>query len=259
MAITFLLLALAAAFPFAKTHSVARTQNYVKGSSLNRISLRPSISVPYTRKAITTRRLELRYPENRLHLVQASDAALPASSDAAGLPSESSKNISTRPMTIKGRIINFLTGGGKLDRQKMAALGLGCLLSYGFVSNINVGILTAIAWASFSTQTGLSPLEPGQWPKFVAVQVGLYAVIGNLLRPFRLALAVSISPFFNKFIELVSRAAAIFLNVLLFNFIINISFMVSGIWVASKVSGIPAIPAGHPLDLWAKFSPAIGS
>uniref|UniRef100_A0A7S0H113 Uncharacterized protein n=1 Tax=Amorphochlora amoebiformis TaxID=1561963 RepID=A0A7S0H113_9EUKA len=135
--------------------------------------------------------------------------------------------------------------------KRMAALGLGCLLSYGFVSNINVGVITAVAWASFSKQTGLSPLAEGQWLKFVAVQVGIYAVVGNLLRPVRLALAVSVAPMFNKAIAFlqnklqVSKGLAVFLNVVLFNVIINISFMCTGIWIASKLVGVPAIPPGR--------------
>ncbi|GAB5371436.1 hypothetical protein AAMO2058_001579800 [Amorphochlora amoebiformis] len=153
--------------------------------------------------------------------------------------------------TMKQRILTYLSGGGSFDRKRMAALGLGCLLSYGFVSNINVGVITAVAWASFSKQTGLSPLAEGQWLKFVAVQVGIYAVVGNLLRPVRLALAVSVAPMFNKAIAFlqnklqVSKGLAVFLNVVLFNVIINISFMCTGIWIASKLVGVPAIPPGR--------------
>eukprot|EP00467_Chlorarachnion_reptans_P016926 CAMPEP_0114516496 /NCGR_PEP_ID=MMETSP0109-20121206/17360_1 /TAXON_ID=29199 /ORGANISM="Chlorarachnion reptans, Strain CCCM449" /LENGTH=201 /DNA_ID=CAMNT_0001696891 /DNA_START=275 /DNA_END=880 /DNA_ORIENTATION=+ len=181
--------------------------------------------------------------------------------NAAGLEGKPLEMPDEKPrVTLRQRALNFFTGGGKFNREKLAALGLGCLLSYGFISNINVGILTSIAWATFSKQTGMSPLEAGQWPKFVAIQVGLYAVFGNLLRPARLALAVSVAPIFDRIIGVIqrrlqaSRAVGIFVTVFLFNFVINILFMCSGIYLASQIVGVPAIPQGHTLDVFSRFA-----
>lgn len=35
-------------------------------------------------------------------------------------------------------------------RQRLAKMGLACVLSYGFVSNLNAGITTSVAWFLFS-------------------------------------------------------------------------------------------------------------
>jgi hypothetical protein len=43
------------------------------------------------------------------------------------------------------------------------------MLSYGWVSNVNMGICMISAWVTFGKSTGLSPLDAGQWPKFLAV------------------------------------------------------------------------------------------
>jgi hypothetical protein len=59
----------------------------------------------------------------------------------------------------------FLTPDGKLNTQKLASAGASTVLSYGFVSNVNAFTLLMIAWYSFVTSTGLSPMAPGQWPK----------------------------------------------------------------------------------------------
>ena len=60
------------------------------------------------------------------------------------------------------------------------------------------GLTIALAWGTFCKSSGLSPLVPGQWPKFVAVYVGIYATLGTILRPFRVALAIGLTPSFSK-------------------------------------------------------------
>eukprot|EP00291_Cryptomonas_curvata_P026140 CAMPEP_0172171320 /NCGR_PEP_ID=MMETSP1050-20130122/11824_1 /TAXON_ID=233186 /ORGANISM="Cryptomonas curvata, Strain CCAP979/52" /LENGTH=304 /DNA_ID=CAMNT_0012842733 /DNA_START=245 /DNA_END=1156 /DNA_ORIENTATION=- len=52
-----------------------------------------------------------------------------------------------------------------------------------------------MAFATFGKSTGLSPLAPGAMPKFAAVYAG-YWIAMNFLRPARIAVAVTISPFF---------------------------------------------------------------
>mmetsp|Transcript_25786 Transcript_25786/g.35915 ORF Transcript_25786/g.35915 Transcript_25786/m.35915 type:complete len:267 (+) Transcript_25786:93-893(+) len=215
-----------------------------------------SCKTPIQRTGHFLSQMKLHRPTS-ISLLHASEATTAGEFNLTSVPESATG--SAKPTTFKDRVLSFLGGGVKLDKQRLAALGMGCLLSYGFISNINVGVLTSIAWASFSMKTGLSPLDPGQWPKFVAVQVGLYAVVGNLLRPVRFGLAISISPLFNRMIAFlqrrfqVNKTTAIFLNVLFFNVIVNIMFMCSGIYLASKIAGVPAIPPGHPLDLVSKF------
>ena len=68
------------------------------------------------------------------------------------------------------------------------------------MSNINAAFTVALAWGTFSKASGLSPLAPGQWSKFLATYVGIYATLGSLLRPFRFALAVGATPLYTKVI-----------------------------------------------------------
>lgn len=92
----------------------------------------------------------------------------------------------------------FLTPDGKLNTQKLASAGASTVLSYGFVSNVNAFTLLMIAWYSFVTSTGLSPMAPGQWPKYLVLYGTLYATVGNLLRPARIALAATLAPVFER-------------------------------------------------------------
>ena len=49
-------------------------------------------------------------------------------------------------------------------------------------------------------QSGLTPLDPGQWPKFLALYAGLY-VGSNFLRPIRLSAALAAAPLVNRLID----------------------------------------------------------
>lgn len=48
------------------------------------------------------------------------------------------------------------------------------MASYGTVSNVTYGGGLAVSWIAFVKQTGLSPLMPGQWKKFLAFYAGAY-------------------------------------------------------------------------------------
>lgn len=78
---------------------------------------------------------------------------------------------SGRPLSAWQKVKRFF-GGDKLDRQRLAALGLGAVASYGFVSNVTYGGGMAVAWIAFVKQRGLSPLMPGQWKAFLAFYAG---------------------------------------------------------------------------------------
>ena len=65
-----------------------------------------------------------------------------------------------------GKLKAYLfTPDGKLNTKNLASAGASTALSYGFVSNVNAFTLLMIAWYSFVTSTGMSPMAPGQWPK----------------------------------------------------------------------------------------------
>lgn len=90
----------------------------------------------------------------------------------------------------------------------------------------------------------MSPLAPGQWKGFLAIYAGFF-VFNNLVRPIRLALAVGVSPQFDRFIAAlqhrlkVNKAIAITITVLLANVIGTFGAMFTGISVASVLSGVP--------------------
>ena len=93
----------------------------------------------------------------------------------------------------------------------------------------------------------MSPLFPGQWKKFLGVYAGFY-VVSNFLRPFRVALAVAIGPYFDRFVLYIKRktglpkSVAIFATVFIVNFLGTLALMGGLISLASLVSGVPIFP-----------------
>lgn len=94
------------------------------------------------------------------------------------------------------------------------------------------------------SQTGLSPLAPGQWKGFLGVYAGFY-VFNNIVRPARVALAVTLGPQFERWLEgwqrrlKVNRATAIAIQVFLFNVVMTVGVMAGGILLASTWAGVP--------------------
>ena len=133
---------------------------------------------------------------------------------------------------------------GLTTRQRLSKMGLSVLLSYGFVSNVSTSITACISWFLFSKRTGLSPLAPNQWKPYVAVYAGLYLVL-NIFRPARIAIAIALSRYFDKTIQLyetkfkVSKRAAIGITVFCYNVLGTLSMMAGGIILASLLSGVP--------------------
>jgi hypothetical protein len=60
-------------------------------------------------------------------------------------------------------------------RQKLAKLGTSAVLSYAFVSNLSHISCLIASWVIHGRKTGLSPLDAGQWPAFLAVYAAFYA------------------------------------------------------------------------------------
>jgi len=133
---------------------------------------------------------------------------------------------------------------GLTFRQKLANMGLSALLSYGFVSNMSYCVSVGLAWFGFSKKTGLSPLAPGQWKKFLAVYAGFY-VFNNIIRPIRLAISVGVTPYFDKAVAKVQRKTGLkkSLSIGIVVFLANIcgttSLMSLAIWIASIAAGVP--------------------
>jgi hypothetical protein len=135
----------------------------------------------------------------------------------------------------------------KVTPAKIASLGASAALSYGAVSNLNMGVCAMMAFATFGKSTGLSPLAPGAMPKFAAVYAG-YWIAMNFLRPARIAVAVTISPLFDRLMGFMqkkfslSKPAAFALVVFLVNVVGNLTFLISGLFLTSSIIGIPLIP-----------------
>jgi hypothetical protein len=109
----------------------------------------------------------------------------------------------------------------------------------------NSSNLARFSHTQYSTgQTGNSPLAPGQWKGFLAVYAGFF-VFNNIIRPVRLALAVGVTPYFNRFIDglqnrfQVNRTVAIGLTVLIANVFGTLAFMSAGVLLAATLAGVP--------------------
>ncbi|BDA41122.1 hypothetical protein COCOBI_01-7770 [Coccomyxa sp. Obi] len=121
-----------------------------------------------------------------------------------GMSEATSSETASKPVGIGGRIKRFFLGD-KLDKERIKALGLGAVASYGFVSNLTYGTGLAVAWIAFVGQVGKSPLMAGQWKAFLAFYAGFWT-IQNFVRPLRFSVALAMAPLFEKGISAISRA-----------------------------------------------------
>jgi len=137
-------------------------------------------------------------------------------------------------------------------------MGVDAFFTYGVVSNLNVGVTVAIAWATFSRTAGLSPLAPGQWKGFVGTYTAIYLSLGTLLRPVRMALSVSLTPLYTRGIAGVrsrlpfrqtrpklNRTLALVLTSLALNVVCTSGVIILGAWLAGVITGVPMIPPGY--------------
>ncbi len=69
-----------------------------------------------------------------------------------------------QPQGVLQRLKAFVLGSsGKLDKQRLAELGLGAFAAYGTISNVNAGVLITIAWLTIVKTQGCTPLAAGMW------------------------------------------------------------------------------------------------
>ena len=94
-------------------------------------------------------------------------------------------------------------------------------------------------------QTGLSPLQPGQWKPFLGLYAGFYAV-NSLLKPVRLVVALSVAPHTESLLQSLqqttgdSRKAAVGCGIALLA-TTSAAMMATGIGLASVSSGVPLL------------------
>ena len=159
--------------------------------------------------------------------------------------SEDSSSFGDHSINKKNRRFHFPKMN--ITSSQVASLGASAALSYGAVSNLNMGICAMMAFATFGKSTGLSPLASGAMPKFAAVYAG-YWIAMNFLRPARIAVAVTISPLFDRLMVFlqnkfrIPKPAAFGLVIFLVNVVGNLTFLISGLFMTSRIIGIPLLP-----------------
>ena len=109
----------------------------------------------------TGRRVGLRY------VLTATGSAAQASNGPDGqirqhaqsVADDNQQGVSQEPSpSITQRIKKFF-GGDKMGMQRVKALGLGAVASYGCVSNVTYGTGLSISWITFVQQTGEALLD----------------------------------------------------------------------------------------------------
>ena len=135
-------------------------------------------------------------PLRRMHLHAAGGAAAIPPEDKPTPASSATPGEPEQPKTLLGRLKHAFTGGlpqgarggpvllprpsvadrqrprllhshpgGKMDKQRLAALGMGAFASYGVISNVNYGTALAISWLVSRPGGGvLGPCGPATPP-----------------------------------------------------------------------------------------------
>jgi hypothetical protein len=164
--------------------------------------------------------------------------------------SGSTSSTSTNNGNVFQKVKSVLSGNGlgnlKITKDSLAKLGLNALLAYGFVSNFSYITCVILAWISFGKATGLSPLAVGQWKAFLLVYAGFFAA-NNVLRPLRFSLSLVITPAFDRIIDALqkrtklSRPVCTGITVFLVNVCGTFSYLFGGLFVATKIAGVPLL------------------
>lgn len=68
--------------------------------------------------------------------------------------SDAPQSVSEEPSKSMLQQVKTFFGGDKMDMQRLKALGLGAVASYGCVSNVTYGTGLSISWITFVRQTG---------------------------------------------------------------------------------------------------------
>ena len=149
------------------------------------------------------------------------------------------------------RLKAILSGKGfgkiQITKESMSTLGLNVLLAYGFVSNVSYITCLILAWVAFGKSTGLSPLVPGQWKKFLLVYAGFFAA-NNVLRPLRFSFSLTITPLFDKIIDIIeektkwSRRASTGVTIFLVNIFCTFFYLFAGLFLATTIAKVPLLP-----------------
>lgn len=129
------------------------------------------------RRSCTTKQLKTRLTRRSVSATPArlpsvvvnatGSAAHPAQPASDGADGQSIENASSTEASARHSVsqeqshslmqrIKKFFGGDKMDMQRLKALGLGAVASYGCVSNVTYGTGLSISWITFVRQTGES-------------------------------------------------------------------------------------------------------
>jgi hypothetical protein len=168
-----------------------------------------------------------------------------ASADSNPAPDASQPDQQQSKPGAMAKIKRFFLGD-KVDKAQLAALGMGAFAAYGVLSNLNAGVLMTISWITVVKQTGMTPLEAGQWTRFLAIYAGLY-VSSNFLRPIRLSLALGAAASFDRVIGAIQKKTG-FAKPVAFGIMLmciaatTITCLITAIWLFG------GFPQGFPLS-----------
>ena len=155
-------------------------------------------------------------------------------------------------MSVLAQLKSLLSGNGlgngkfSVNKENISKLGLNVLLAYGFVSNVSYITCLILAWVTHGKSTGLSPLVPGQWKKFLLVYATFFAA-NNILRPLRFTLSVAITPVFNKFIDIIeeksgwTRRTSTGVTIFLVNICGTFMYLFGGLFIATTIAKVPLL------------------
>ncbi|KAL7534292.1 hypothetical protein ACHAXR_007905 [Thalassiosira sp. AJA248-18] len=107
-------------------------------------------------------------------------------------------------------LMNFFWTKSMNDEERKEAfavvvyLGAIVVLSYNFVANVMSGMVLAAAWTKSSMATGMSPLSPGMWSKFLETKSTLELFFGGPCLPVRAIITIPFFFSYRKFV--VARA-----------------------------------------------------
>lgn len=233
------------------------------------IPCRPQSSLELREAYITLRRMSTSSMSSSRLAMSGSSITANANADAdttagvnsdpdSSVPSSSSSFAAAATFTTGGirahlqRLSPFRRGSGggtpaAADKTKLAKLGMYALLSYGCVSNFSYVTTVICAWVIHGKASGMSPLAAGQWKQFFAIYTGLWAA-NNFLRPVRFSIAVFLAPTFDKLIGVLehkfrlSKNASTALCVFLVNICGTFSYLFGGLFIATRIMGVPLLP-----------------
>mmetsp|Transcript_17718 Transcript_17718/g.36495 ORF Transcript_17718/g.36495 Transcript_17718/m.36495 type:complete len:247 (+) Transcript_17718:149-889(+) len=158
-------------------------------------------------------------------------------------PSATTTTTRTRTNNILKYAWRKIKGVVKVDKEKIAKMGIDFFLTYNMISNINGSITLSTAWYIASMKTGLSPLAPGQWRSLLAAYASLY-VVAALVRPLRIAIALGTTHKMEQLLQYMqkrigcSRPSAIGM-VFSFGVVLWLTCCAAGVSLASALAGVP--------------------